>query len=75
MTKIRGKKVLVTGGANGIGRLLGERCLKEGAAHLVIWDIKEQRLAETKKEEHPTARSPPSIQITRYFGGSLHRSQ
>jgi short-subunit dehydrogenase len=50
MTKIRGKKVLVTGGANGIGRLLGERCLKEGAAHLVIWDINEQRLAETKKD-------------------------
>ncbi|MEM9982055.1 MAG: SDR family oxidoreductase [Bacteroidota bacterium] len=47
MTKIKNKTVLITGGANGIGKLLGERCLQEGAQALVIWDINEQNLQNT----------------------------
>ncbi|MGD1840514.1 MAG: SDR family oxidoreductase [Thermonemataceae bacterium] len=47
MTKIKNKTVLITGGANGIGKLLGERCLQEGAKALVIWDINEQNLQNT----------------------------
>ena len=39
MSRIEGKTVLVTGGASGLGRLLGERMLAAGAAHLVIWDV------------------------------------
>lgn len=50
MTKISDKKELVTGGANGIGKLLGEKCLKEGAAELVIWDINEKNLQATTQE-------------------------
>ncbi|MCS6794618.1 MAG: SDR family oxidoreductase [Raineya sp.] len=50
MTKITGKKVLVTGGANGIGKLLGEKCLREGASDLVIWDINAENLEKTTKE-------------------------
>jgi len=38
MSVIAGARVLVTGGATGIGRLMGERCLERGAAHLIIWD-------------------------------------
>ena len=50
MTKIKNKNVLITGGANGIGKLLGERCLKEGAANLIIWDINEDLLNQTAEE-------------------------
>lgn len=39
MSEIRGATALVTGGASGIGLLVGERLLAAGAAHLVIWDI------------------------------------
>ncbi len=50
MTKIVGKKVLVTGGANGIGKLLGEKCLREGASDLIIWDINAENLKKTTQE-------------------------
>lgn len=50
MTKIKDKKVLITGGANGIGKLLGEKCLREGASDLVIWDINEKNLEATTQE-------------------------
>lgn len=41
MSEIRGRTVLVTGGASGIGRLMGRRFLEEGAARLVIWDVQQ----------------------------------
>ena len=41
MSKIKGKIALVTGGASGIGKLMGHICLREGAERLVIWDINE----------------------------------
>ncbi|MBK7503704.1 MAG: SDR family NAD(P)-dependent oxidoreductase [Bacteroidetes bacterium] len=47
MSRIKGANVLVTGGANGIGKLMGESCLLEGAAHLVIWDINDANLKNT----------------------------
>ncbi len=50
MTKIKDKIVLVTGGANGIGKMLGERCLEDGAAELVIWDINSKNLKATAQE-------------------------
>lgn len=50
MTKIVGKKVLVTGGASGIGKLLGKKCLQEGASELVIWDINVENLEKTTQE-------------------------
>nr|NQU89185.1 hypothetical protein [Bacteroidota bacterium] len=39
MTKIKNKSVLITGGAAGIGKMMGLKCLEKGAAKLVIWDI------------------------------------
>lgn len=50
MSEIRGTNVLVTGGANGIGKLMALKCLQEGAANLVIWDINEENLRKTQKE-------------------------
>lgn len=50
MTKIKDKNILITGGANGIGKMLGEKCLREGAAHLVIWDINQENITKTVEE-------------------------
>jgi short-subunit dehydrogenase len=50
MTKIKGATVLVTGGASGIGRLMGDICLQEGASRLVIWDKNKEKLDETTRE-------------------------
>lgn len=44
MTQIKGKTVLVTGGASGIGLLMAKLALKEGAAGLIIWDINKVQL-------------------------------
>ena len=46
MTKIKGSTVLITGGASGIGKLMGQRFLEEGAAKMIIWDINESALQE-----------------------------
>jgi all-trans-retinol dehydrogenase (NAD+) len=50
MSKITGSNVLITGGGNGIGKLLGEKCLKEGAANVIIWDINPKNIDSTIKE-------------------------
>ncbi len=50
MTAIRNKTVLITGGAAGIGKLMGKICLERGAKKLVIWDINPDFLAATTKE-------------------------
>lgn len=44
MTKIKGAKVLITGGASGIGKLMGESCFEKGAEKLIIWDVNQQAL-------------------------------
>lgn len=50
MTKIANCTILVTGGASGIGRLMGDMCMQEGAKQLVIWDINKDKLIETTRE-------------------------
>lgn len=47
MSRIAGKNVLVTGGASGIGRLMGHACLEAKARALVIWDVNEKALFKT----------------------------
>ena len=50
MSTVEGKKVLITGGASGIGRLLALEMLKYGVGKVIIWDIDEQKAGELKRE-------------------------
>lgn len=50
MTKIKGSCVLITGGASGIGRIMGRIALERGARCLVIWDINKHNITATKEE-------------------------
>ena len=44
MTQFSNKTVLITGGASGIGKLMGQSCLQKGVRSLIIWDINQQAL-------------------------------
>ncbi len=46
----KNKKVLITGGASGIGKIMAKKSLERGISHLVIWDINEEGLVKTKEE-------------------------
>ena len=50
MSKFNDKRVLITGGASGIGRLMGAMALDRGASTLVIWDINQQSIDDTIAE-------------------------
>ncbi|MGF1532544.1 MAG: SDR family oxidoreductase [Bernardetiaceae bacterium] len=51
MSKIKNKTVLITGGASGIGKIMGELCLrKEGARRLIVWDINEAAMYAMAQE-------------------------
>ena len=50
MSRIADSTVLVTGGASGIGKIMGRRCLEAGAKRLVIWDRDAQRTKEVAEE-------------------------
>lgn len=50
MGRINGRTVLITGGASGIGRLMGKRFLDEGASHLVVWDVQAQAMEQLTAE-------------------------
>lgn len=50
MSKILNKKALITGGASGIGKLMGKSLLQKGLHTLVIWDVNETLLKEVTNE-------------------------
>ena len=47
-----GKKVLITGGASGIGKIMAQKLLKQGAK-VIIWDISKNSIDETLRELSP----------------------
>ena len=48
--KFRNANVLITGGASGIGKIMGRMALEKGAKHLIIWDINPVNIQTTKEE-------------------------
>ena len=50
MTKIKGNCILITGGASGIGRIMGRKALEMGARQIVIWDINQASIESTEQE-------------------------
>lgn len=50
MTKIKESCVLITGGASGIGRIMGRMALEKGARCLIIWDINKENIKNTISE-------------------------
>ena len=48
--KIKNSSVLITGGASGIGKIMGRMALERGASRLIIWDINPQNIALTISE-------------------------
>ncbi|HAP35019.1 MAG TPA: short-chain dehydrogenase, partial [Bacteroidetes bacterium] len=50
MSTFQNKIVLITGGASGIGKLMGKAAIQKGIKHLVIWDINKKMLDETVQE-------------------------
>ncbi len=47
MKSVKGKNVLVTGGAMGMGRLFAERAIADGASAVVLWDVDKLALDDT----------------------------
>ena len=49
MRNLKGKLVLITGGASGIGKIMGRLVLQRGAI-LILWDINQTKIDETLAE-------------------------
>lgn len=47
---IKGTNALITGGASGIGRIMGRICLEKGASNLIVWDINQANIDKTEAE-------------------------
>jgi NAD(P)-dependent dehydrogenase (short-subunit alcohol dehydrogenase family) len=56
---VAGKRVLITGGAMGMGKIYARIAVEEGASAVVLWDLNEGALKETAEE-------------LRQQGGSVH---
>lgn len=48
--KFKDSNVLITGGASGIGKIMGRMALEKGASTLIIWDINSQNISLTVNE-------------------------
>lgn len=49
MTKIKDRRVLITGGCSGIGKIMARKVLERGGS-VVVWDINQQSIDATVKE-------------------------
>ena len=48
--KFENASVLITGGASGIGKLMGRMALEKGARRFIIWDINIAAIEQTRRE-------------------------
>ena len=46
----KNSNVLITGGASGIGKIMGRMALEKGAKCVIVWDINEQNINTTIEE-------------------------
>ena len=51
--KLKNANILITGGASGIGKIMGRMALERGANHLIIWDINSANIDATINELSP----------------------
>lgn len=59
--KIKGNSILITGGASGIGRLLGLISIRKGASAVIVWDINPVSIAKVKQEFEQEAKGATQI--------------
>lgn len=50
MSSFKNKHVLITGGAGGIGLLMGKQALQRGAHKLIIWDVDKSNVVNAKQQ-------------------------
>jgi hypothetical protein len=50
METVAGKTVLVTGAAQGLGRLFATKAVDEKAGHVILWDVDRKGLTKTKED-------------------------
>jgi NAD(P)-dependent dehydrogenase (short-subunit alcohol dehydrogenase family) len=67
MKSVKGKRVLVTGGAMGMGRLFAERAIAEQAAAVVLWDLDEAALNDTLVELIEGPASDSDVEVSGYI--------
>ena len=51
--RLKNANILITGGASGIGKIMGRMALERGANHLIIWDINAENIETTVAELSP----------------------
>jgi all-trans-retinol dehydrogenase (NAD+) len=67
MRSVKGKRVLVTGGAMGMGRLFAERAIAEEASAVVLWDVDEAALNDTLTELIDGPASGSDVEVSGYI--------
>lgn len=69
MRSVKGKRVLVTGGAMGMGRLFAERAIAEQASAVVLWDVDESALNDTLTEliDGPASAPGSDVEVSGYI--------
>lgn len=58
--KIQGNNILITGGASGIGRLMGRMAIEKGAAAVIVWDINDANIQKVCSEHEELSASTGS---------------
>lgn len=68
---IKNQVVLITGGASGIGKIMGRICLEKGTSRLVIWDINQASI-DAVSEEFSSLGKVSGYRVDVSDAGSVH---
>ncbi len=61
MKNVSGKRVLITGGAMGMGKIYGRIAVEEGASAVILWDLNEGAVKETAEDLRAQAGASTSV--------------